>query len=86
MSLSYGSFSVVSKWSYADIEQAKVCQNELNPNCEFTSPLSLRYRVDCAVAYMYLGLAIRTCLSAGFNREVRNPKDQRESWISKTWW
>ncbi|BCR87969.1 uncharacterized protein ACHE_40533S [Aspergillus chevalieri] len=49
---------------------AKVCQNELNPN----------------LAYMYLGLAIRTCLSAGFNREVRNPKDQRESWISKTWW
>lgn len=40
----------------------------------------------CIVAYMYLGLAIRTCLSAGFNREVRNPKDQRESWISKTWW
>ncbi|XHG09756.1 hypothetical protein AWENTII_012797 [Aspergillus wentii] len=49
---------------------AKICQNELNPN----------------LAYMYLGLAIRTCLSAGFNREVRGPKDQRSSWISKTWW
>ncbi|KAL2787368.1 hypothetical protein BJX66DRAFT_327911 [Aspergillus keveii] len=31
---------------------AKICQNELNPN----------------LAYMYLGLAIRTCLAAGFNR------------------
>ncbi|KAJ5692955.1 hypothetical protein N7462_002378 [Penicillium macrosclerotiorum] len=49
---------------------AKICQNELNPN----------------LAYMYLGLAVRTCLSAGFNREVRCPKDQRSSWISKTWW
>lgn len=38
------------------------------------------------VAYMYLGLAVRTCLSAGFNREVPSPKDQRSSWISKTWW
>ncbi|KAJ5155976.1 hypothetical protein N7492_008779, partial [Penicillium capsulatum] len=49
---------------------AKICQNELNPN----------------LAYMYLGLAVRTCLSAGFNREVRSPKDHRSSWISKTWW
>ncbi|OJJ48751.1 hypothetical protein ASPZODRAFT_130868 [Penicilliopsis zonata CBS 506.65] len=49
---------------------AKICQNELNPN----------------LAYMYLGLAVRTCLSAGFNREIRNPKDQRSGWISKTWW
>ncbi|KAJ5539666.1 hypothetical protein N7513_007998 [Penicillium frequentans] len=49
---------------------AKICQNELNPN----------------LAYMYLGLAVRTCLSAGFNREVRGPNDQRSSWISKTWW
>ncbi|KAJ5574058.1 uncharacterized protein N7459_008485 [Penicillium hispanicum] len=49
---------------------AKVCQNELNPN----------------LAYMYLGLAVRTCLSAGFNREIQCPKDQRSSWISKTWW
>ncbi|KAJ5888542.1 hypothetical protein N7495_008583 [Penicillium taxi] len=49
---------------------AKICQNELNPN----------------LAYIYLGLAVRTCLSAGFNRDVRSPKDQRSSWISKTWW
>ncbi|KAJ5709472.1 hypothetical protein N7493_010806 [Penicillium malachiteum] len=49
---------------------AKICQNELNPN----------------MAYMYLGLAVRTCLSAGFNREVRGPNDKRSSWISKTWW
>ncbi|KAI2792871.1 hypothetical protein POX_b02914 [Penicillium oxalicum] len=49
---------------------AKICQNELNPN----------------LAYMYLGLAVRTCLSAGFNREVECPKDPRSNWISKTWW
>ncbi|CAG8246300.1 unnamed protein product [Penicillium salamii] len=50
---------------------AKVCQNELNPN----------------LAYMYLGLAVRTCLSAGFNRDVPSPGDngQRSGWISKTW-
>jgi hypothetical protein len=37
---------------------------------------------------MYLGLAVRTCLSAGFNREVPCPGDnaQRAGWISKTWW
>ncbi|RAL02066.1 RmlC-like cupin [Aspergillus ibericus CBS 121593] len=48
---------------------AKICQNELNPN----------------LAYMYLGLAIRTCLAAGFNREVRSSTEQRSGWISKTW-
>lgn len=35
---------------------------------------------------MYLGLAVRTCLSAGFNRESPNPKYQRSATISKTWW
>ncbi|PYH41675.1 uncharacterized protein BP01DRAFT_418546 [Aspergillus saccharolyticus JOP 1030-1] len=49
---------------------AKICQNELNPN----------------MAYMYLGLAVRTCLAAGFNREVRSTDDHRAGWISKTWW
>ncbi|KAG2416019.1 hypothetical protein HFD88_007211 [Aspergillus terreus] len=49
---------------------AKICQNELNPN----------------LAYMYLGLAVRTCLAAGFNRDVRNCTDSRSGWISKTWW
>ncbi|KAL4870306.1 fungal-specific transcription factor domain-containing protein [Aspergillus spectabilis] len=49
---------------------AKICQNELNPN----------------LAYMYLGLAIRTCLAAGFNRNVRHSADPRAEWISKTWW
>ncbi|PYH78106.1 RmlC-like cupin [Aspergillus uvarum CBS 121591] len=49
---------------------AKICQNELNPN----------------MAYMYLGLAVRTCLAAGFNREVRSIDDHRAGWISKTWW
>jgi hypothetical protein len=49
---------------------AKVCQNELNPH----------------MAYMYLGLAVRTCLSAGFNRESPNPKYARSATISKTWW
>ncbi|KAL4800233.1 hypothetical protein BDV19DRAFT_375898 [Aspergillus venezuelensis] len=49
---------------------AKICQNELNPN----------------LAYMYLGLAVRTCLAAGFNRNVRTSSDPRAEWISKTWW
>ncbi|KAL4964886.1 uncharacterized protein BDV14DRAFT_189940 [Aspergillus stella-maris] len=47
---------------------AKICQNELNPN----------------LAYMYLGLAVRTCLAAGFNRNVRTSSDPRAEWISKT--
>ncbi|KAJ9315131.1 transcriptional regulator family: Fungal Specific TF [Paecilomyces variotii] len=49
---------------------SKICQNELNPN----------------LAYMYLGLAIRTCLSAGFNRETRDPKSQHSQSISRMWW
>ncbi|KAL1968879.1 hypothetical protein VTN77DRAFT_1240 [Rasamsonia byssochlamydoides] len=49
---------------------AKICQNELNPH----------------LAYMYLGLAIRTCLSAGFNRDTPTPRKDRSAWISKTWW
>ncbi|KAL5002872.1 fungal-specific transcription factor domain-containing protein [Aspergillus recurvatus] len=49
---------------------AKICQNELNPN----------------LAYMYLGLAVRTCLAAGFNRNVRHTSDPRAEWISRTWW
>ncbi|KAJ5154352.1 transcriptional regulator family: Fungal Specific TF [Penicillium coprophilum] len=51
---------------------AKVCQNELDPK----------------LAYMYLGLAVRTCLSAGFNRDIPCLGDskQRSGWISKTWW
>ncbi|KAF2668886.1 Zn(II)2Cys6 transcription factor [Microthyrium microscopicum] len=49
---------------------AKVCQNELNQH----------------LAYMYLGLAIRTCLSAGFNRESPNPKCHQSGTIAKTWW
>lgn len=45
-------------------------------------------KTDQSVAYMYLGLAVRTCLSAGFNRDVPSPGDngQRSGWISKTWW
>ncbi|RDW74385.1 Zn(II)2Cys6 transcription factor [Aspergillus mulundensis] len=49
---------------------AKICQNELNPN----------------LAYMYLGVAVRTCLAAGFNRNVRPTSDPRAEWISRTWW
>ncbi|KAL2811459.1 fungal-specific transcription factor domain-containing protein [Aspergillus cavernicola] len=49
---------------------AKICQNELNPN----------------LAYMYLGLSIRTCLAAGFNRKVHQSSEPRAEWISKTWW
>jgi hypothetical protein len=47
-----------------------ICQNELNPN----------------LAYMYLGWAVRTCLSAGFNRETSNPKTQQSMALSTTWW
>lgn len=35
---------------------------------------------------MYLGLAVRTSLAAGFNRNVRHLNDPRSEWISKTWW
>jgi hypothetical protein len=54
---------------------AKVCQNELNPN----------------LAYMYLGMAVRASLSAGYHREStskENPASPSETnnEISKTWW
>lgn len=56
------------------IFMAKVCQNELNPN----------------LAYMYLGMAVRASLSAGYHRDT-NTKDNSGSLsetntISKTWW
>lgn len=38
------------------------------------------------VAYMYLGLAIRTCLAAGYNRETPDVKADQHDWISRTWW
>ncbi|KAK9447913.1 fungal-specific transcription factor domain-containing protein [Limtongia smithiae] len=47
----------------------KICQNELIPH----------------LAYMYLGSAIRTCLSAGFNREPLNGKKLRGE-TGSTWW
>ncbi len=60
----------------ASIIMAKVCQNELNPH----------------LAYMYLGIAVRTSLSAGHNRQsqavhdsVSSPPTEGLS-ISKTWW
>ena len=53
----------------ACIIMAKVCQNELNPN----------------LAYMYLGHAIRTSLSAGYNRRSPTP-GIRDPEISRTWW
>jgi hypothetical protein len=37
------------------------------------------------VAYMYLGQAIRTCLSAGFNREPTDNK-KMEGEVVSTWW
>lgn len=53
---------------------AKICQNELNPN----------------FSYMYLGMAIRTALSAGINRNtpVRSgrPVDPDAAAKSRTWW
>ncbi|KEF58623.1 uncharacterized protein A1O9_06549 [Exophiala aquamarina CBS 119918] len=53
----------------AYVIMAKVCQNELNPN----------------LAYMYLGHAIRTSLSAGYNRRSSSPSP-RDQEISRTWW
>jgi hypothetical protein len=38
------------------------------------------------MAYMYLGLAVRTCLSAGFNRESSNLEASHSDTIAKTWW
>jgi hypothetical protein len=53
---------------------AKVCQNELNPH----------------LAYMYLGRAVRTALSAGFNRSPRPGaaagRSEAHSDIARTWW
>jgi hypothetical protein len=57
------------------IFMAKVCQNELNPN----------------LAYMYLGMAVRASLSAGYHRESTSKEEpespsETENEISKTWW
>ncbi|EXJ63689.1 hypothetical protein A1O7_00024 [Cladophialophora yegresii CBS 114405] len=53
---------------------AKVCQNELNPH----------------LAYLYLGRAVRTALSAGFNRRPRltptAARPEAHSDIARTWW
>ena len=58
----------------ANLVMAKVCQNELNPH----------------LAYMYLGRAVRTALSAGHNRLpsriLLSAQTPRHSSISKTWW
>ena len=55
----------------ACIIMAKVCQNELNPN----------------LAYSFLGRAVRTALSAGFNRRSRSNGMQEEHVIiARTWW
>ncbi|KAK4947786.1 hypothetical protein LTR10_013294 [Elasticomyces elasticus] len=58
----------------ANIIMAKVCQNELNPH----------------LAYMHLGLAVRTSLSAGHNRQSRSSlttsEPPEDAAISKTWW
>ncbi|GAM36639.1 hypothetical protein TCE0_018r05879 [Talaromyces pinophilus] len=49
---------------------AEICQNELAPH----------------LAYKYLGLAIRTCLAAGYNRETPDVKTDQHYWISRAWW
>ncbi|KAI9172762.1 transcriptional regulatory protein [Paramyrothecium foliicola] len=51
---------------------AKVCQNELNPH----------------LAYMYIGLAVRTALAMGINREPRGSRCDAEHAraASRTWW
>ncbi|KIM97424.1 hypothetical protein OIDMADRAFT_130637 [Oidiodendron maius Zn] len=47
----------------------KICQNELNPH----------------LAYMYLGQAIRMCLSTGLNREPTDGK-KTQGEVASTWW
>ncbi|KAK5214062.1 hypothetical protein LTR99_005309 [Exophiala xenobiotica] len=76
-SLSMGSspFKTDIETVQASIIMAKVCQNELNPH----------------LAYMYLGIAVRTSLSAGHNRHSQavhgsvSPPTENLS-VSKTWW
>ncbi|KAH9211559.1 hypothetical protein DL95DRAFT_234397, partial [Leptodontidium sp. 2 PMI_412] len=53
-----------------DLDTAKICQNELSPH----------------MAYMYMGQAIRTCLSAGYNRETPGQSEKQARLISRTWW
>lgn len=53
----------------AYIIMAKVCQNELNPH----------------LAYMHLGHAIRTSLSAGYNRRSSTTGSCDQE-IARTWW
>ncbi|KAJ5802099.1 uncharacterized protein N7503_004549 [Penicillium pulvis] len=56
-----------------DLELAKVCQNELNPNW----------------AYMHIGLAIRIALSIGINREPPLNSNKDLALLkaeSRTWW
>lgn len=62
----------------ASMIMSKVCQNELNPH----------------LAYMYLGQAVRTSLSAGHNRQSQRDRGRlsatrpsgKSSATSKTWW
>ncbi|KAH8883540.1 hypothetical protein GQ53DRAFT_732448 [Thozetella sp. PMI_491] len=49
---------------------AKICQNELTPH----------------LAWTFLGRVIRTCISAGFNRDTPNLSPQRSQELSRTWW
>jgi hypothetical protein len=55
-----------------------------------STPESLRDsgRLIASVAYIYLGIAVRLCLSAGFNRfKVGVSHESCESReISRTWW
>lgn len=69
--------------------QTEICQNELAPHCGFPTFLGADGN-SCAdlrpVAYKYLGLAIRTCLAAGYNRETPDVKTDQHYWISRAWW
>ncbi|KAL4916863.1 RmlC-like cupin domain-containing protein [Aspergillus aurantiobrunneus] len=71
------------EWSRKLFGEAQVYMNYLH----FPNNLDA---VQClylmVLAYMYLGLAVRTCLAAGFNRNVRPSSDPRAEWISRTWW
>ncbi|CAK7229853.1 hypothetical protein SBRCBS47491_007388 [Sporothrix bragantina] len=49
---------------------AKICQNELSPH----------------LAWTFLGRVVRTCISAGFNRDIPSMSASRSQELSRTWW
>ncbi|PGH02031.1 hypothetical protein AJ80_08925 [Polytolypa hystricis UAMH7299] len=80
------------EWSRKLFNEAQTYLNKIQflNNLETVQCLYLmasRYLlIKLRVSYMYLGLAVRTCLSAGFNRSGSNPNNDQAASLSKTWW